>query len=443
MRSVRDHEKTVVPSCVSSGKSFIAGCIIPWFLDTHYPARVFTIAPTERQLEINLWGEFSRVYSRSRIPLGGRPLTLDWVRQPKVWYAKGFAPKDALNAFGVHGPNDLFIFDDAQGIDPSVFDAFENAFAGGHAKALLLCNPVMTSGLVYDAITKDRGEYNVITIDAFKTPNVVAGREVVPGLITKEKVEQWVQKYGFNSNFVRSKVRGLPPLQEADTLISLEWLELARTREVAQNARPYVMGVDVARFGDDKTVIGVSMDRQYVPQQEGWEQQGADTMETSGRVIRVAKEINADEAFIDVIGVGAGVVDRVREVAEEKKMRLSVIGVNVAEKANDEDQYANLRSEMWWAARESLNPNNPAAMSLAGCSNDLIGDLSCLKYKVDSSGRIAVEKKEDTKKRLGRSPDHGDAYALAVFRRYTPQAIPSSAWSETPGQAQQRADFED
>jgi len=96
------------------------------------------------------------------VPLGGRPLHLDWVLQPKQWYAKGFAPKDALNAFGIHGPNDLFIFDDGQGIEPAVFEAFENAFAGGTSKMLVLCNPVMTSGLVYDAMTKDRGIYNEI-----------------------------------------------------------------------------------------------------------------------------------------------------------------------------------------------------------------------------------------------------------------------------------------
>lgn len=429
-----------MPSCVSSGKSYVGGCVIPWWLHTHYPARVFTIAPTERQLEINLWGEFAGIYSKSRIPLGGRPLTLDWVLEAKRWYAKGFAPKDGLNAFGVHGPHDLFIFDDGQGIDPSIFEAFENAFAGGTSKMLVLCNPVMTSGLVYDAMTKDRPGWNVIRISAFDTPNVREGKTVVPGLITKQKVEEWISKYGNDSNFVRPKVYGLPPRQESDTLISLEWLELARARELPAVAMdgPVHLGADVARFGDDKTVIGMRNGRAY---SELGEWSGADTMQTSGNLLRLAREKNATALFIDVIGVGSGVVDRVCEVVAEQKFSVSVNGVNVAESAADPDQYANLRSEMWWAARESLNPMNPAAMSLKGCSEDLIADLSCLKYKVDSSGRIAVERKEDTKKRLGHSPDHGDAYALAVYSAYTPRAVPAVAWSGQP--AREAADWEE
>jgi hypothetical protein len=428
------YEKTLVYSCVSSGKSFIGGAIVPWWLNSRYPARVFIIAPTERQIKINLWSEFSRVYYGSRVPLGPKPMTLDWKLDDKgSWLAKGFSPKDALAVFGIHGPNDLIIFDDAQGIPLDVFDAFENASASGTARYIFFCNPAFVSGPLYDAITEKRGDMHTIQIDAFHTPNVMAGRVVVPGLIIKEKVDAWVKKFGWDSDFVRVKVRALPPKQEPDTLIPIDWLEIAKCREVPQKQGGITLGIDVARFGDDESVIGAKEGRQYLPEQPEWIMNGNDTMQVSGRGIKVAKDLKAVGANVDEIGIGAGVVDRMTEVAREQKLKLSIHGINVAEKPHDKEQFVNLRAEMWWASRESLDPKNPAAMSLMGCSDELIADLSAMKYSVDSAGRIKVESKEETKKRLGRSPDRGDAYALAVFESYLYNVKPAVAFSNQTG----------
>jgi hypothetical protein len=173
--------------------------------------------------------------------------------------------------------------------------------------------------------------------------------------------------------------------------------------------------------------------RQLLLQKDEWKWNGKDTAESAGRLLKACKELNASDAYIDVIGVGAGVVDTAREQAERQGVRTNIVGVNVAENARNEEEYANLRSEAWWAARESLDPKNPAAVSLAGCSEDLIGDLSAVKYKIDSSGRTQVEKKEDIKKRLGRSPDDGDAYCLCVMGQYTPNTKPGIAWSDSAG----------
>jgi hypothetical protein len=293
---------------------------------------------------------------------------------------------------------------------------------------LFLCNPAVVSGLVYEAITAKRKEFRCIQIDAFNTPNVLAGRVVVPGLIIREKVDEWIKKYGWDSDFVRVKVRALPPKQEPDTLIPIDWLEAAKVREVPQNQGPVGLGLDVARYGDDESVICARDGRQLLPIRDEWVLQGNDVMTVTGRFIQAAVALGAADGNVDEIGVGAGVVDRAREVVRERKMRLNVRGINVAEKPSDESRFVNLRAEMWWAARESLDPTNPAAMAIPP-DDALIADLSAMKYTVDSAGRIKVESKEETKKRLGRSPDRGDAYALAVFKHYLSHAKPTAAFA--------------
>lgn len=434
VQSIKDHEKTLVASCVASGKSFIGGAIVPWWLNSHALARVFIIAPTERQIKINLWGELTNIYNKSRFPLGGELLTLDW-KLGDNWFAKGFSPKDALSVFGFHGPKDLFIFDDAQGVGLDIYDAFENASAGGQARYLFLCNPAVVSGFVYEVCTRQRQDVNLIRIEYTDTPNIKARSVVVPGLLVIEKAEQWIKKYGWDSNFVRVKLRALPPKQEADTLIGIDWLEAATRREVVAQG-PVVLGVDVARFGDDQSIIGAANGRQFLSIRDEWTMQGQDTMQVTGMVVRACNELGAEEINVDVIGVGGGPVDRLHEMQYERPPKIlptvSVYGINVGEKAFAEDEFVNLRSEAWWAARESLDPANPGAMAIPN-DPELIGDLSCVKYTIASDGRIQVESKDDTKKRLGHSPDKGDAYVMTVFKRFLTRARPAAIMEKRAG----------
>jgi Phage terminase large subunit len=210
----------------------------------------------------------------------------------------------------------------------------------------------------------------------------------------------------------------------ADALIPWTWLDEATKRVVPQAKHPAILGVDVARFGDDDTVLCPRRTRQQLPIIAV---NGYDTMQTSGLVLATSRELGMDTAEIDEIGIGSGVVDRVNEVISEQKIRLSVHGVNLSS-PNDPERFADARSEMWWAARDSLDPNNPNAMAL---QNDefLLADLASIRYTFDSRGRIKVEKKEETKKRLGRSPDKGDAYVLSVFREYSSTHRPAAAFS--------------
>ena len=414
IESLKTNEKTIVPSCVASGKSFIAAAAMSWWLAAFYPSRVFTIAPTERQLKTNMWGEFAKVYYGARIPLGGELLTLGY-KLSDNWYAKGFSPQDALGVFGIHGDHDLIVFDDSQGIENDVYDAFENASAGGSARYLFLCNPAVVSGFVYDAITGLK-KMNKITIDAMQTPNVMAGQVVIPGLITKEKVSEWTEEYGWDSDFVRVKVRALTPKQEPDTLIPIDWVEAAMLREYQVRGREAVIGVDVARFGDDSTVIVCRQERRIVSIDAV---HGNDTMQVVGKIREVADRYVKHDIYVDEIGMGSGVVDRLGE------LRYNVHGVNVGSKPDDDERFVIKRDEIWWAARESLNPTNPAAVCLPEKAQELEADLTAMKWTVQSDKKIAVEKKDKTKERLGRSTDYGDAYCLAVFKDYSMTAKPA------------------
>ncbi|MFN0117810.1 MAG: hypothetical protein ACKVQC_05890 [Elusimicrobiota bacterium] len=413
IESVRDNPKTMVAGCVSSGKTHATAGLVFWWLMAFAPmARIFCLAPTERQLKINLWREIPRMHSASRIRLGGEmmPLSLQY-RLGDDWYALGFSPQDQMGVFGIHGPHDLIVIDDAQGLKQEIWEALENAMAGGTTRLLASCNPVVTSGEIYEAMTSKRGKYNVIRIPAAITPNVKEGKIIIPGMITKETVDRWVQEYGEDSDFVRTKVKALLPKQEPDTLIPLDWIEAAMVREAEVSNEYPILGVDVARFGDDRTVI---FPIQGLKALDPIILQGADTMEVAGRVKFEMENHKAGAAFVDVIGIGSGVCDRLAEQG------VIVYPVNVASKARNEKKFVNLRSEVWWAAREALDPKNQNIFALPN-NKHLMAELAASKFIVDSSGRIRVEPKDDMKKRLGHSPDLADAFCLAMYGRYVLQ----------------------
>ena len=397
----------MVIGCVASSKTMAAAMAVLWWLSAYQPARAFTIAPSHRQVKANLWGELRALYHAARAPLGGDLLPQSpELRIGPNWYAVGFATDEPSLIHGIHGDNDLIVVDDAHGLEQPMWDAIENAMAGGNSRLLALANPVVLSGQVYDAAHGRRDIWQVKRIRAQDTPNFTHGRIVIPGMITPAQAEEWRLSYGEDSDFYRVKVLAEFPKQEADTLIPLSWIELAMTRQVpADDTAKTILGVDVARFGDDRTVIQPLRGREVLPPIVI---KHADTMHVAGRVSLAAVELKASWIFVDETGIGAGVKDRLME------LRLPVRGVNSASKPSDQRHFHTLRSELWWRAREATNPNGAAPVSLPR-DQELVAELSGVKYRLDSSGRIRVEPKEDMKSRLGKSPDKADALCLALL----------------------------
>ena len=212
--------------------------------------------------------------------------------------------------------------------------------------------------------------------------------------------------WGPDSPAYQARVLGQFPTEADDTLIPLAWIEASMEREAPDGMVPVELGVDVARFGSDKTVIATRCGPRVLPLQVYAKQ---DTMETTGHAIIEYKERQATAIKVDVIGMGAGVVDRLAE------QQYPVYGINVAESPRDPERFSDLRSELWWLLRDLLNPDprlNPYPISLPK-DDELLGDLCGIKYKITSKGQIRVEGKDDMKKRIKRSPDRGDAVVLA------------------------------
>ncbi len=426
--AVRDNPRTAVRSCHGAGKSFIAGQVILWFLYSFYPSIVLSTAPTWRQVEKLIWKEVRASYRRSKVPLGGNLLP----KRPEIqiiqdeWYAVGLSTNEPDRFQGFHEENILVVVDEAAGVPEEIFEAIEGVLTSEHARLLLLGNPTSVGGTFYNAFRTPGWEN--ISISAFDTPNFtafgIAEDDIInetweskitnslpnPKLITPAWVADKYRRWGPNSPAYQARVLGQFPSEGEDTLIPLAWIEAAMARwEDTPEGEPIEIGVDVARFGSDKTVIATRRGQKVLPLNVYAKQ---DTMETVGCIIMVHRKIGASKTKVDVIGVGAGVVDRLKEQGHP------VIGINVAEAATDTEKFANLRSELWWNMRELLDPNqriNPEPIALPP-DDELLADLSGVKYKIDSRGRIQVESKEDMKKRLGRSPDRADAVVLAFAK---------------------------
>ena len=231
-------------------------------------------------------------------------------------------------------------------------------------------------------------------------------RIVVAGLTTAQWVEERREVWHEDNPIYRARVLGEFPDQEEDTLISLSALEAAADEdrldyeEEGAFGGVAVLAVDVARFGSDRSVIlrrrgNIVEDIQVF--------RSLDTMELAGRVAAAARDFKPDYVCIDEIGIGAGVVDRLKEEG------YPVQGINVARSAREKGRFVNLRTEGYWRLRDLFN----AGLIRIPPDNELIAELAAIKYSFDSLGRVRLESKDAMRKRNLPSPDKADALMLA------------------------------
>ncbi len=211
---------------------------------------------------------------------------------------------------------------------------------------LLLGNPTSLKGTFYDAFHKRRGLWKTIHISAFDTPNLLRKEVVLPSLVTPKWVVDAEKNWGKESYLYQVRVMGEFPTESEDTLIPLKLIEAAAMHDTSEKQVDGLIeiGVDVARFGSDRTAICVRQGDQVVSL-ESFRLQ--DTMSTVGRVATAANEYSPSAIRIDEIGIGAGVVDRLTELEIPH-----VQGINVARKARSPEQFANLRAELYDGLRE-------------------------------------------------------------------------------------------
>lgn len=421
LRSVRDNMRTAVRSCHGIGKTFTAAMCILWFLYTHRKAIVLSTAPTWRQVEKLIWKEIRSAYREAVVPLGGSllPKTPELHLIHDEWYAAGLSTNEPDRFQGFHEEHILVIVDEAAGVNLEIYEAIEGILTSSGARLLLIGNPTAIGTPFYDAFTKNIG-YKTFHVSAFDTPNFKAfgimpediandtWQEKVkeipyPRLITPQWVSDRFKAWGESSAPYQVRVMGNFPQQGEDTLIPLLWIELAMERwEETPEDKPVQLGVDVAAYGSDKTVIAVRKGKK-LSALNVYSQKN--TRETAGLVAQHARENGTEKIAVDEIGIGRGVVDSLEEDGYYG------VGVNVAERSRDSERYHNLRAELWYSFREMLDPDKePIALPP---DDELLSELASVKYKVDARGAIQIESKEDMKKRLGHSPDRADAAVLA------------------------------
>nr|MDT0253026.1 hypothetical protein [Endozoicomonas sp.] len=225
-----------------------------------------------------------------------------------------------------------------------------------------------------------------------------------------EQLSQWVDDYGEDSDFVRVRVKGEFPRAGSLQFIPSDHVANARSRTIEHSVyfhMPVLLGVDVARFGDDQSIILVRQGRKVL---HIFKYRNLNTVQLSARVIEKTQQFKPVCTFVDVIGIGAGVVDQLVELGYR------IQEVNAANKSDDEERYLNKRAEMWgrmkdWLAGEVDIPDDP----------ELADDLTGLEYGYTATKfQVQLEKKEDMKRRGLSSPDCGDALALTFAEHVAP-----------------------
>jgi phage terminase large subunit len=417
MADVSMHPRTSIRSGQGVGKTAFEAALVIWFLCCRPNPKVVCTAPTKQQLHDVLWAEVSKWLERSLVKnlLKWTKTKIYMVGHEERWFATARTATKPENMAGFHEDYMLFVVDEASGIDDRIMETILGTLSGDGNKLLLCSNPTRTSGVFYDSHNRDRSRFKTHKVDSRDSKRT-----------SRENIEMLIDKYGADSDVIRVRVFGEFPKAEADAFIPLELVELAAGARVEARGDTLHIGVDVARFGDDETVIAPRVGMKVFPLQCYNKQ---DTMVTAGRVIAAGREmlrvmpaLRRVEIKVDDSGVGGGVTDRLNEVIlEEGLTDWWVIPVNNGSKATDDEleHYENRGTESWAILRDVLQ--EAFSKHLQGGSmeielpNDerLITQLTQRKYRMTSKGRIALERKEDMKKRGLDSPDRADAVILS------------------------------
>jgi hypothetical protein len=388
------------------GKSALVSWITDWMLSTRIGSTTIISANSESQLRSITWAELTKwlamsINSHWFEVSATRLMPAKWLTElverdlkkgTRYWGVEGrlWSAENPDAYAGVHNFDGVMvIFDEASGIDDSIWAVTSGFFTENTPNRFWLAfsNPRRNTGYFYEAFNSKREFWASKIVDA----RTVEGTD-------KQVYEQIIAEYGPDSSQAHVEVYGQFPNEGDDQFISIGVVDdaMKRAKHMDQSA-PIVIGVDPARFGADATVIAVRQGRDIV---KLIRHRGDDTMTVVGHVIDAIEEFKPTLVNIDEGGLGAGVVDRLKE------QRFKVRGVNFGNKAKNPIMYGNKRAEMWGDMREWLKT--------ASAPNDrfLKSDLISPKMKPDSRGTIYLESKKDMKARGLASPDAADAIAL-------------------------------
>lgn len=417
--SVVVNRYTAVQSCHDVGKSFSAARIAAWWLDTHKPGEAFVVstAPTFAQVRTILWREIGQAHRKGDLP--GRVNQTEWyINDEIVGFGRKPADYDPAAFQGIHARYVLVILDEACGIPEALWDAADTLVTNDDSRILAIGNPDDPMSHFSKVCAPGSG-WNVLTISAFDSPNFTG--EVVPEgvqhlLISPVWVEEREARWGKKSPLYISKVLGEFPEDAENGVIPLSWIR--RCQEVIPEGEEICLGLDVgASVGGDETVC-----RETIGNKPGreWTMRSDEAEEIVGMAIKAIHESGATSIKVDTIGVGWAIGGWLETRRKEGVHKARVIKVNVATKSSEPKRFANLRSQLWWNVRELIEHE---ALALGDLDDETIGELIAPKYALNSTGLVVVEPKDETKKRIERSPDHADALLLALYKDRRPADV--------------------
>jgi hypothetical protein len=404
-----------------TGKDAFSAWAICWFLSCFPNSKIPCTAPTSDQLDSILWSEIYKWVRNSKKDSDGVPILSKWltIQNKKVlftegggkeWFAvartsnpKSSTEEQAETLAGFHEDYLMIVIDEASGVPEPVFKPLEGGLTGKVNFMLMVFNPTRDKGFAINSQKGNRGDWICLRWNSEESP-----------LVEKTFIEHMARKYGKDSNPYRIRVLGLPPIAAEDTLIPWEWIQDAVERQVIpMQDDPVIFGVDAGAGGDHSSII-----RRVGPKVE--EIKRINTKQTMELTGQVSLELNIFENYqgccVDNIGIGLGVYNRLQELGHRR-----VFAADVRRSPRDAQRFCRLRDELWWKLRTMFEEGTISIPN----DDELIAQLSVIKWKTESDGRIKIESKEDMVKRGIASPNDADALMLSMFLNDAAFRIPS------------------
>lgn len=397
------------------GKTALEAWTLLWFLCTHPFCRVIATAPSKTQLIDVLWAEVHKWVTQSGKLQQIVTATADRVvvkSAPQSWFAaartaevrklgkSGLMVAEALQ--GRHSQSGtLFLVDEASGIDEAIMNTIDGILTDPDAYILMAGNPLRPQGRFYDSFHTQRHLWKTFTVNSEDSPRV-----------QKTYCERMLEICGSRDHpKYLAEVRGEFPPALHNTLFPLDLIE--RSQQLVLKANEfdtYELGVDVARYGGDATCICVK----HGPVIERIDAYNdMNTMEVCGRVVQYISKYRPTRVKVDIIGLGAGVYDRLRELGYKEV--IGVAGSAACSTKEASDQYANMRAETHFYLRTLLEQGRLKLPK----DDHLIAEMTSLTFKYSSRGKCQVESKEELRDRGVKSPDRLDSLVLACFPAQT------------------------
>lgn len=389
------------------GKSAITAWLVCWIMSTRPNCKGVVTANTAAQLETKTWAEITKWMKRSVLSslFECKSTSITSKESPETWRVDALTCREenAESFAGLHSASStpFYIFDEASAVPEAVYDVAEGGLTDGEPMIFLFGNPTRNSGRFFECFHKRKKYWKTHTIDS---------RTVA--ITNKKQIEAWKEEYGEDSDFFKVRVKGEFPSQGSDQFIPADRVREAMSRGAPEHnpATCAVVGVDIARFGDDDTVIftRIGKDGFTVPLKRF---HGLDTVQVVGQIkvhcayLRKNLGIKTVHVFVDEGGVGGGPVDIL------KNDGFPVRGVNFSQSPDEKEKYPGKREEMWDRMAEWLKEGSIPD------DRELQEDLVSPTYTFDTFGRKKLESKKDMKKRGLRSPDAADAIALTFAYR--------------------------